>query len=118
MNLRNFLLTAAFVIASQSIFAQANILNAKSPEEIGVKTQEQIENDNNEPLEYGYVDDRDILWSKMTWENIVLDERVNFPLYYPVDTMNIGKERRSLFERRRHFENTVLMLLFVVCCCC
>lgn len=98
MNLRNFLLTAAFVIASQSIFAQANILNAKNPAEIGVKTEEQIANDNNEPLEYGYVDDRDIMWSKMTWEEIVLDERVNFPLYYPVDTMNIGKERRSLFD--------------------
>lgn len=98
MNLRNFLLTATFVIATQSIFAQANILNAKTPEEIGVKTEEQIANDNDEPLEYGYVDDRDILWSKMTWEKIVLDERVNFPLYYPVDTMNIGKERRSLFD--------------------
>jgi gliding motility associated protien GldN len=34
----------------------------------------------------------------MTWERVVLDERVNFPLYYPVDTNNIGKERRSLFD--------------------
>ncbi|MFD0964295.1 type IX secretion system ring subunit PorN/GldN [Pseudofulvibacter geojedonensis] len=98
MNLRNFLLTATFVIASQGVFAQFNILNAKAPEEIGVKTEAQEKYDNNTPLEYGYVDDRDILWSKMTWEKIVLDERINFPLYYPVDTMNIGKERRSLFD--------------------
>jgi len=34
----------------------------------------------------------------MTWERVVLDERVNFPLYYPVDTNNIGKDRRSLFD--------------------
>lgn len=98
MNLRNFLLTATLVIASQGVFAQFNILNAKAPGEIGVKTEAQEKYDNNTPLEYGYVDDRDILWSKMTWEKIVLDERVNFPLYYPVDTMNIGKERRSLFD--------------------
>jgi len=98
MNLRNFLLTATLVIASQGLFAQANILNATAPEQIGVKTEAQEKYDNNTPLEYGYVDDRDILWYKMTWEQIVLDERVNFPLYYPVDTMNIGKERRSLFD--------------------
>ncbi|MEY2997196.1 MAG: hypothetical protein RIQ82_575, partial [Bacteroidota bacterium] len=47
---------------------------------------------------YGYVDDRDILWSKTTWEIIDLDERVNFPLYYPIDTNNIGSERRSLYD--------------------
>lgn len=79
-------------------FAQTNLLNAKTPEEIGVRTEAQKEVDNDKPLEYGYIDDRDILFSKMTWERIVLDERVNFPLYYPVDTNNIGKHRRSLFD--------------------
>jgi len=78
--------------------AQANILNARTPQEVGKKTEAQLALDNDEPLEYGYVDDRDILFSKMTWEKIVLDERVNFPLYFPVDTNNIGKERRSLFH--------------------
>jgi gliding motility associated protien GldN len=78
--------------------AQANILSAKVPEEIGLKTEAQLLLDNDGPLEYGYVNDRDVLWSKMTWERIVLDERVNFPLYYPIDTNNIGKERRSLYH--------------------
>ena len=27
-----------------------------------------------------------------------MDERVNFPFYYPIDTANIGRERRSLFD--------------------
>jgi gliding motility associated protien GldN len=85
----------SFVTAS---FSQANLLSAKSPDEIGVKTEAQKALDNDEPLEYGYVDDRDIMYSKMTWERVVLDERVNFPLYYPVDTNNIGKNRRSLFD--------------------
>ena len=98
MNLKPFILTVLCVFAVNSAFAQANILNAKSPEEIGVKTDAQILMDNDKPLEYGYVDDRDILYSKMIWEKVVLDERVNFPLYYPIDTNNIGSDRRSLFD--------------------
>jgi gliding motility associated protien GldN len=78
--------------------AQANILNAKKPEEIGKKTEAQILADNDVPLEYGYVDDRDILWSKTVWEVIDLDQRVNFPLYYPLDTIDIGADRRSLYD--------------------
>ncbi|WP_303318489.1 gliding motility protein GldN [Flavivirga abyssicola] len=98
MKLKSFLLTVTAVFAVSGMFAQANILNAKSPEEIGVRTEEQREIDNDKPLEYGYVDDRDILFSKMTWEKIVLDERANFPLYYPTDTNNIGNDRRSLYH--------------------
>jgi len=78
--------------------AQINILNAQTPDEIGKKTEAQIAYDNDEPLPYGYIDERDVLWSKTTWEIIDLDERVNFPLYYPIDTNNIGSERRSLYD--------------------
>lgn len=78
--------------------AQSNLLNAKSPTEIGKKTAAQMESDNDKPLQYGYVHDRDVLMGKMVWEIVDLDERVNFPLYFPVDTANIGKERRSLFD--------------------
>jgi gliding motility associated protien GldN len=98
MNLRHVLLAFLCVAAVNGLLAQANILNAKIPEEIGIKTQEQFLLDNDKPLEYGYVDDRDRLYSKMIWEKIVLDERINFPLYYPVDTNNIGPNRRSLFH--------------------
>lgn len=98
MNLKSFLLTVTTVFTVSGVFAQANILNAKSPEEIGVRTTAQKEVDNDKPLEYGYVDDRDILFSKMVWEKVVLDERANFPLYYPTDTNNIGSDRRSLYD--------------------
>lgn len=97
-NFKNFIVNVLCVFAITSSFAQANILNAKSPDEIGVKTDAQIALDNDKPLEYGYVDDRDILYSRMIWEKIVLDERINFPLYYPIDTNNIGRNRRSLFD--------------------
>ncbi|GAA3648078.1 gliding motility protein GldN [Flavivirga jejuensis] len=98
MKLKSFLLAVTTVFTVSGMFAQANILNAKSPDEIGVRTEAQKAVDNDKPLEYGYVDDRDILYSKMTWEKIILDERTNFPLYYPTDTNNIGSNRRSLYH--------------------
>ena len=96
MNWKNSLIIGAIVLLPASGWAQANILNAKKPEEIGQKTAEQIAMDNDAPLDY--VDDRDILWSKTVWETIDLDERVNFPLYYPTDTIDIGADRRSLYD--------------------
>ncbi|MCX2679988.1 gliding motility protein GldN [Galbibacter sp. EGI 63066] len=114
MNWKGILLTITVVLMSGSTFAQANILNAKKPEEIGVKTDEHIESDNDEPLPYGYVDDRDILWSKTVWERIDLDERINFPLYYPIDTIDIGKDRRSLYDVLvKHIKNGTLEDVYV-----
>ena len=100
MNLKSFLLIAIGVSIASSSFAQTNLLNSKTPDDIGKKSEAQLAMDNDQPLEYGYVDDRDILFSKMTWEKVVLDERVNFPLYFPVDTNNSGKNRRSLYDVR------------------
>ena len=98
MNARNFLIVVICITGSMVSFAQSNLLNAKFPEEIGLKSTDQIIADNDKPLEYGYVDDRDILMGKMTWEIIDLSERINFPLYFPVDTANIGANRRSLYD--------------------
>lgn len=81
-----------------SLSAQANLLNARVPQDIGVLNDQQLESNDEKPLAYGYVDDRDLLWSKTVWEIIDLDERVNFPYYYPTDTLNLGPERRSLFD--------------------
>jgi len=98
MNARNFLIVLICITGSLVSFAQSNLLNAKFPEEIGMKSADQRIADNDQPLEYGYVDDRDILMGKMTWEIIDLSERINFPLYFPVDTANIGPDRRSLYD--------------------
>lgn len=86
------------MIVGVTAFAQTNILNAKMPGEMFEKTESQIQLDNDKPLPYGYVDSRDVLWGKNTWEIVDLDERINFPLYYPVDTNNIGSDRRSLYD--------------------
>lgn len=96
--MKNFLMVIAFVAGSISTFAQSNLLNAKTPDQIGLKSATQRVSDNDKPLEYGYVNDRDVLMGKTVWEFIDLNERINFPLYFPIDTANIGKDRRSLFD--------------------
>jgi gliding motility associated protien GldN len=98
MKNKNLLIVIAFVAGSFTSFAQSNLLNAKKPTDIGVKSPGQLISDNDKPLAYGYVHDRDVLMGKTTWEIIDLDERINFPLYYPIDTANIGKDRRSLYD--------------------
>lgn len=98
MKLKNFLLVVLALAGSVTSTAQSNLLNAKTPDEIGKKTAAQLESDNDKPLPYGYVHDRDVLMGKTIWEEIDLDERINFPLYYPVDTAFVGKDRRSLFQ--------------------
>ncbi len=80
------------------ISAQTNLLNATTVDEIGKKTEQQIAADNDAPLPYGYIDDRDVLWSKVIWEYVDLNQKINLPLYFPIDTTNISKDRRSLFD--------------------
>ena len=95
-NLRKFLLVIISVIGSLNSFAQSNLLNAKVPSEIGLKTKAQLISDNDKPLAYGYVHDRDILMGKTVWEVIDLSEKINFSLYFPIDE-NIGSDRKSLY---------------------
>lgn len=97
MNWRKFILVAALVLSSTFTFAQSNLLNAKTPDQIGKKTEAELVADNDKPLPYGYIHDRDILMGKHVWEIIDLDERVNFPLYFPVEG-DLGPDRKPLYE--------------------
>ncbi|HTG66589.1 MAG TPA: gliding motility protein GldN [Flavobacterium sp.] len=96
--MRKILIIAISLIGSLASYAQSNLLNARFPEEIGLKTAAQLNSDNDKPLAYGYVHDRDVLMGKMVWEIIDLSEKINFPLYFPIDTANIGSDRRSLYD--------------------
>ncbi|WP_445453938.1 type IX secretion system ring protein PorN/GldN [Flavobacterium sp. 25HG05S-40] len=98
MKIKNLLSVVFAVAISASTFAQSNLLNSKTPDEIGKKTPAQLISDNDKPLPYGYVHDRDVLMGKTIWEFIDIDERINFPFYYPIDTAFVGKERRALFD--------------------
>jgi gliding motility associated protien GldN len=98
MNIRNFLIAIISFTGSFASVAQSNLLNAKTPDQIGLKTAAQLISDNDKPLAYGYVHDRDVLMGKTTWEIIDLSEKINFSLYFPIDTANIGSDRRSLYD--------------------
>ena len=95
---KNGLIFFFALIISGSMNAQANLLNAKKVDQIGVKNEQQIAADNDGPIPYGYVDDRDVLWSKVVWEFIDLNQKINLPYYFPIDTTNMSSDRRSLFD--------------------
>ena len=91
-------LITLILVGVNTAIGQANLLNARVPQEVGNLNDQQMEANDEKPLAYGFVDDRDLMWSKTVWEVIDLDERVNFPYYYPTDTLNLGPDRRSLFD--------------------
>jgi len=80
------------------INAQANLLSAVKASDVGVLSEDQISVDKDEPLKYGYVADRDILWSKIVWEEIDLTQKFNFPYYFPKDNKDLSNNRLSLFN--------------------
>jgi gliding motility associated protien GldN len=98
MKVKKNLTAILFLYGCSVSIAQSNLLNAKTADQIGLKTTAQLISDDDKPLAYGYVDDRDILMGKTVWEIIDLDQKINFPLYFPVDTANIGPDRRSLYD--------------------
>lgn len=91
----SFLLLAMFLALGHG---QSNILNANNPTEIGKKNIDQIQSDLDSYLEYEFIDDRDILWSKIVYEKIDLSERLNFPLLFPIDDNLYVDTRKSLWR--------------------
>lgn len=84
-NIKNLLFAVcAFVVGSAS-FAQNNILNAQSPEEIGEQSIEEIYAKADGPLPYEYVNDRDIMFQKKVWEVLPLDQKQNLVYYFPLE---------------------------------
>ena len=96
MKTLKFLSVTLVFFTCNKTFSQSNLLNANIPQEIGLLNDAQLSANDEEPLAYGFVDDRDVLWSKTVWELIDLKERINFPYYYP--GIDLGPQRRSLFS--------------------
>jgi len=85
-------------LVSLNLNSQTNILNVKDPSLIGNKNSDQIQSDQESSfLEYNFIDDRDILWSKIVYEKIDLNEKLNFPLLFPIIDSE-DKNRKSLWR--------------------
>jgi len=100
MNKFIYILACLLVTAS---YGQFNLLNASSPDEVGKKTEKQLELDYNEPLVYPYVDDKDILWSKVVYEYIDGYEQFNYPLFFPTQDSQFSEDRKSLWRILREY---------------
>lgn len=85
-------------------FAQAQtILNAKSPEEFRqlreenqIKKGDSIVSNEVVPLDYGYIDEKDVLKSIVVWEIIDMNDKINQPLYHNSD--GLVSQNKSLFQ--------------------
>ena len=83
------------------LHAQVNVLNADQPQEIGVLSEAQQEAlSSKKYLEYPHVDEKDIMWSKIVYEEIDLSEKFNHPLLFPKDGL-YNAERKSLWRTIR-----------------
>ena len=96
--IKNCVILFFAILSSGLVNAQVNLLNSKTVDQIGIKSIEQLAADNDAPIPYGYINDRDILWSKVVWEFIDLNQMINLPYYFPIDTTNVSLNRRSLFH--------------------
>lgn len=90
------------MLISGFAFSQS-ILNATSPEELRQLREERQEKKGDslvsikvEPLKYGYIEGKDILRSKVVWEIIDLNEKINQPFYYNSD--GIVSSSKSLYQ--------------------
>ena len=101
--MRKIFLLILLILFTSEVFSQANLLNAKNPSEIGdTSSSEAI----TEFVDYEYVDDKNILWSKVVYEFIDLNERLNFPLLFPVNDTKYDDTRKSLWRViRENIEN-------------
>ena len=101
--MKKIFLLALLVLSSNNMLGQANLLNAKNPLEVGDSSSSKAI---VEFMDYEYVDDKDILWSKVVYEFIDLNERLNFPLLFPVNDTKYDDTRKSLWRIiRENIEN-------------
>lgn len=99
---KNKIISGLFLFLSGFAFTQS-ILNATSPEEFRelkkehkAKKGDSIISVKVEPLEYGYIEDKDVLRSMVVWEIIDLNEKLNQPFYYNSDGL-VGSTK-SLYQ--------------------
>ena len=100
--MKSFIILILSFLFCLSSYSQSNLLNAKKPSEIG---NELIKSD-KKSIVYPEIDDTDVLWSKVVYEFIDLNEKLNFQLLFPVNDEQYTSTRKSLWKIiRENLEN-------------
>jgi len=80
-----------------------SILNAKSPEAFRkyrdmnmIRKGDSVVSTVKEPLQYGFIEDKDILKSMVVWEIIDMNDKINQPFYHNGD--GLVSSNRSLYQ--------------------
>ena len=96
-------LTVFFILFSNLIFSQVELINAKKPIEAEKKSINEIT-----PLEYANIEENDILWSRVVYEFIDLNEKLNFPLLFPTNDEQNKIGRKSIWRvLKEHIVNKI-----------
>lgn len=97
-------ISSLLVLVSGFAFSQT-ILNASSPEEFRQmraesmrKAGDTVISNKVKPLEYGFVDDKDIMKSMQVWEIIDMNDKINQPFYYDNPDGLLSTSTRSLYQ--------------------
>lgn len=81
------LVMVAGVVGLPTVNAQTGVIN-------GAYIKEHIPT--KQMIKYTYLREADVLWEKRVWRRIDLREKMNFPLYYPIEP--ISDDRMSLWD--------------------
>ncbi len=97
-------ISSLLVLVSGFAFSQT-ILNASSPEEFRQmraesmrKAGDTVISNKVKPLEYGFVDDKDIMKSMYVWEIIDMNDKINQPFYYDNPDGLLSSSTRSIYQ--------------------
>ena len=87
-------LSIFFILFSNALlFSQSSLINAEKPSEVEIKALNDVNS-----LEYNEVEENDVLWSKVVYEYIDLNEKLNFPLLFPVNDEQNKIGRKSFWR--------------------
>ncbi|MGQ1787931.1 MULTISPECIES: type IX secretion system ring protein PorN/GldN [unclassified Saccharicrinis] len=85
-----FLLIMLVALVGNSAVKAQNVLD-------GIYPPEHVQN--RKPIPYPHVREADVMWAKKVWRIVDLREKINLPLYYPINTMD---NRFSLIQLLMH----------------
>src|ERR1043166_2971396 len=91
MKATNMKMTLVLMLGSAAAFGQLPPNGNPIPPKPCPPTQY----NDKKPVAYAYVREADVMWSKTVWRTLDMREKINLPLYYPLDEDNC---RNSLWE--------------------